>query len=258
MIMRLWAVATPLILALAATGVSGGESGAASVAPAKGSGLVGTIPLSTFRRGAVGRLALLETGALNQTSITASDDPASTATIPIVLRNNTTQTLTDIQLTATALDQSRQPVGRATSQPALIQPAAITPGGLGIGQLDFQGNIAAVRTYDYTYTAAASRPGSDSFSGLQIRSHALTALPGPQRASQVVGDVHNPLAVPVGMINVVAVCFDARGRPSRVERSDPFVTPITLAPGDTATIETVDGVGTCGTYLVGASGVRQY
>jgi hypothetical protein len=231
--------------------LASGSSSAADQSP----GLVGTTQVSVFRHGANRRLALLDTGSITQTSQTSSNDPKSTGTIPIVLRNNTTRTLTAVHVHVTARDHGKV-VGYADSDRGLIVPAAIAPGELGIGQLNFKGSLGGgTPTYDYSYTAKLLNPGRDAFVGLEVVSHELrpgTALP---LSHEIVGAIRNPLGVAVANIHVVAVCFDTNGTPFQ-EEDDKLAE---LAPGATGSFDIVSflSVGNCPTYLVGASGVAR-
>ena len=192
-------------------------------------------------------------GTKNELSVVANG-PYSDRTniVPVVVHNNTSRPVTAVEVQGSARDANGALVGSGSSQG--IQPAAIPPGGIGIGYVYF-GDAPNATQFSFTASAKPSKgPGRDFFAGLQITENNETEGEryGTNRG-QIIGTVVNPLTVTVtGPISVLALCLDPAGNPTTTVSG--FAEGDDLAAGSTTTFSLDFYDQTCPSYLVGASG----
>lgn len=118
-----------------------------AAASVNSSGLLGGNVNPTPPVGAAGRVTVVQHGALAVSF--------GLGTMPVVIRNNTASTRTDIEITASVRDGAGRLVATGSGDRSV--PATLTSGGVGLAEVEFDnpGAIPAGATYTFTVTASA-------------------------------------------------------------------------------------------------------
>lgn len=216
---------------------------ATTPALAAGPGLAGTAVNASFPAGAPGQLAVVANG------------PITNNTVPVIVRNNTGRTVTDVEVQGAARDAAGALVGSGSGR--RVQPAALAPGAIGIGYVAFSSTPAATQ-FDFTTTSKPSRgAGRDYIAGLEItESNVVQQQRYGTTTTQIVGSILNPLQGTVnGPISVFVLCLDASGNPALVRET--IAEGDDLPAGATTTFAASIYDQACDSYLVGASGYNE-
>lgn len=170
---------------------------------------------------------------------------AGGATIPLVVRNNTSEVVHGIEVHATAHGATGAIIASGSSQgfhPDTVQPGQIT---LGFAYFEQKG-LPAGTTIEYQVT---SEPGPDS---RVMPSVDLPITQTNQAGGYVTGVAANPTGNPVGRARVDVTCFTPQGQPT-VTRGT-FLTPDPIPANSTTSFQIRLGTGSCPVYLIGATG----
>ena len=227
-----------------AKSASSGTTPTTSASGAATTALVGTAN-PTFPMGAKGELVVVANGPYSD----------QMNTVPVVVRNNTGRAVTSVEVQGAARDANGALVGSGSSQG--VQPAAISPGGIGIGYVYFR---TAPGASQFTFTTS-SKPskgsGNDYFADVTITEHNYSEQQQfGTIQGQLVGTLVNPLQVTItGPISVLAMCFDPNGQPAATISGFGEGNELTAAASTTFSISSY-GL-SCPSYLVGASGFNQ-
>lgn len=174
--------------------------------------------------GPPGKVAVIASAALPQ--LLQPGGPSS-FTIPIVVRNNTNKTQSDVQVTAVAKNNGTL-VGTGSSQLPL-NPLTIKPGQIAIGYVYFQNLIPTTSTVTYTVTTG----GSNEFDTNVLVTQSNTA-PVAGGYLNLIGTVKNTTKKPLDAgATVYGICFDAAGQPTgdaNTGTSGQIIAPSASAP----------------------------
>ncbi|MGI8797200.1 MAG: hypothetical protein ACR2IR_11575 [Acidimicrobiia bacterium] len=195
----------------------------------------------------------------NRKLVVVANGPSQDGSVPVVVRNNKKRRVTNIEVQGTARDAAGTVIGSGSSQG--IEPAALPPGGIGIGYVYFgfdDEQRLADATFKFTVSAEKSSDAErDYFVSVEVTEHnKVESLEFDFLQGEIVGIVRNPLDIEVtGPIGVLAACFDESGAPVLSSRG--YTEVEDLQPGAESPFS-VDYFETpCPTYLVGASGFNE-
>lgn len=167
--------------------------------------------------------------------------------LPIIIRNNTTDTI--VRPTAAASIRSAAGDLVATGEDQGFHPNVVQPGEIAIGYVYFEGgNMPAGSTVEFQL--GGTPQDEDEFENIRDVLIEEVNFTG----DRFIGKVQNPYKEPVkGPIDVQVTCFDDSGRP--VTQYSDFAAPDDMPVGGTATftIQLYDKP-SCPTYILGSSG----
>jgi hypothetical protein len=261
--LRLALVASAVVLVLAAcsTGRSGsGSTGprsptsafkaptatnsttsAPSARPINGSGLLAGNARPEFPVGTPGKVDVVTVGTLVV-------DPSGGATLPVAVRNNTSNGISHVDLSVTAHDSAGRVAATGSSQ--AVVPAQLAPGEVGLALVYFDiGTAKPPRGATYTFTAETSPADTSSYNTAPVKLTEANLTGG-----QIVGTGRNTTGKEIeGPYGVEAFCFGMGNQMTDVVGT--FANEDgNVQPGGTISF-TIDLAGTaCVRYLVGASG----
>jgi hypothetical protein len=162
--------------------------------------------------------------------------------VNLVVRNNTSAVVGEINVSGTARDDTGALVGSGSSQG--FQPKVVAPGEIAFGYVYFDVEQAG-SAWEFNFDVAAE-PVGDYFLPVTITEINNTG-------GQIIGAVTNDLDRDVsGSIEVVAICFDTGGR--MIDAVDSYVEQDDLPPGGTGSFAIDLYRGPCPVGLVAASG----
>lgn len=172
-----------------------------------------------------------------------------TGSLPVVVRNNTSSSVYNLEATGTARGPDGSLAGSGTSQG--FEPATLEPGEWAFGYVYFGAAVPDGTQFDISATAD-TEPG---FAGsLSASPTEVNVVPGQFGGQQVVGIVTNETGEEMsGPVSVNVACFDQAG-------SQPLIVHIGYADTDSIpaggsssfTVDLFDGE--CPNFAVGASG----
>lgn len=202
-------------------------------------GWIGGNAKGLLQRGADGKIAVVARGRY-------------TIWLPIAIRNNTTEPLRQLQISATARDRSAKLVATGSDQG--VQPEQLNPGDVGIGYIYFGGQKLAK---DIRFEIEPSATAAHEAEFDNVRSLAVAEI---ERASgKLVGQARNTGARALaGPFNAFVFCFDEGGRPAAMYQG--FAEKQAAAAGELVpfTVNLVDPdsprADVCPRYLVAVSG----
>jgi hypothetical protein len=155
--------------------------------------------------GPPGKVAVIASAALSQ--LLQPGGPSS-FTIPIVVRNNTNKTQSDVQVTAVAKVNGTLVETGSSQLP--LNPLMIKPAQIAIGYVYFQNLIPTTSTVTYTVTTG----GSSEFDANVLVTQSNTA-PVAGGYLNLIGTVKNTTKKPLDAgATVYGICFDAAGQPT--------------------------------------------
>ena len=147
----------------------------------------------------------LPAGEPGEVSLIPRGDFAGQSLVYYVVRNNTTETIRRIDVSAVALaaDGSLFAVGGSQGE---TSPGVIAPGEIALGYAYFSDvELPADVTFEFDMTYKLVRPGQLGDSGdLEIAEFALIE----NRRNRLVGMLHNPHGRTIYLISVEVYCFD--------------------------------------------------
>ena len=215
--------------------------------PAPGNGTPAAPDASAFVTAFGGAEAIaLPPGEPGRLSVIAMGPPDSSQSLPVLVRNMTSETFGRIAFSGVARDASGALVGSGEDQG--VQPGIVGPGEIAWGYVYFGIDLPADTVYDIT---ADGEPQSDDTFGGKLPLE-ITEVNVSQ--DTIVGIASNTGTTKAsGPISVSVLCLSPDGTELR-ERSD-YATGDDLEPGGTSAF-TVNFYGdpVCGQFLVAASG----
>jgi hypothetical protein len=171
--------------------------------------------------------------------------------VPVVLRNNTAETLVLTTVHGTAQDAHGDLIG--TGDPgAFMSPIVLSPGQVAIAVVYFNS-----RDYLPADAVLTFEVETEPMTGASVFRQDLDLVDAVKEADGIVGLARNGSAAPlVGKVNVVSVCFDATG--TVTEFSIGFADALDLEPGETVPVSIpITDADSCAAFLVGANGYRK-
>ena len=192
-----------------------------------------------------GDLTALPAGAPGKVSILAVGPLQSGASVPVVARNNTTDSIIKVHLTGTA----RGPDGAllASGEDQGTHPTVVRPGEIVFGYIYFSEGAKFPDGTQYEISASWHKGDSDDSNlGLQIAE--INKL-----EDRIVGILKNPYAQKVnGPISVDVICFDESGHP--ISTVSDFADQDSVSAGGTASFQVKFYGGSCPRFLLAADG----
>lgn len=192
-------------------------------------------------------------GNSNKLSIvlTGPVEGTSTYSVPVVVRNNTSDSLERVQVTGTARAPDGSLAGSGSSQSG-IQPVVLKPGEYGIGYVYF-GTSQLPQGTTFELEAKGEKPTNSRFSKVQLQVKEANLVPGQFGGQAIVGVVSNPTShEEKGPNSVLIMCFQDN-RPTATYGT--FTQENSLAAGATGSFSTNLTTGaTCPNFVVGSSG----
>jgi hypothetical protein len=193
------------------------------------------------------RSPALPTGRLGALTVVAQAQSLDNDSLPIVLRNNTTDVI--VRPTASATIRSAGGKLVASGEDQGFHPNIVAPGEITIGYVYFDGGkMPPGSTVEFQLGGTPQ----DEVGFENVRDVPIEEF--NRIGDRFVGRVRNPYQEAVsGPIDVQVTCFDTSGRP--VAQFGDYASPDDMPVGGTAgfTIEMYDGP-PCPTYVLGASG----
>jgi hypothetical protein len=169
-----------------------------------------------------------------------------TATVPVVVRNNTSDTLAGIEIAGTARSGGAL-VGSGSSQE--LAPANVKPGEFTMGYVFFSNSVPTGSTYSFTVTG---RPAENPAYDVDLRIAEVNRRPDEFGTDSIIGIVSNPMASPVtGPVSVLVMCFQG-STPGATATG--FTDADSVAPHGTASFSVNAPEGDCPVYAIGSSG----
>lgn len=169
--------------------------------------------------------------------------PYDGTSVPVVVRNNTSRTVTRITVKGAAVTAGGALLGTGSDQG--IEPTVVRPGEIAIGYVYFDGGVPLSSKFRLTATWDPSSAQYENKRDLVISK--TSGL-----IDRLVGYAHNATGRPVsGPIGLLAACFSSSGKLLSTE-SD-FADQDSLATGETAPFQ-ISLSHTCPTYLITAGG----
>ena len=169
---------------------------------------------------------------------------AGLVTLPVALRNGTNESITSVELTGAAMDESGKILASGRSQG--FSPAVVPAGAVALGYVFFDAELPVTAKLEFT---VASKPlkGDPYFQDLKVdQANAV----GTSVTGKATNTSKNTLNGPYG---VHVTCFDAEG--SLMGSQIGYASPdADLASGQSVTFQVDFYNEPCPTFLVGASG----
>ncbi len=192
--------------------------------------------------GVQGKLTVVLTG-------TTSGDFGTT--LPVIVRNNTSHSLSQIEVTGTARGANNALTGSGSSQG--FAPAVVQQGEWAMGFVYFTNSQPAGAKFDLTATGEDASSQMDVFEDVDLKVSEARLVPGQYGESQVVGIVSNPSTKTVdGGSSLILTCF-AGNVPAYAEHV--FVDGTASIPPNGTGSFSADLVDqSCGTFAIGGSG----
>ena len=188
-------------------------------------------------------------GVVGELSIVVVGNPQSNQdSVPVIVRNRTSEPLAGIEVTGTARNAAGALVGSGASQG--FAPELVLPGEWSVGYVYFDSGKLEDDT-EYDLTATGSEP--DEFTGsVDVKVVEASRTKG-QFGDQLVGIVENPTDAEVGgPIDVLVACFDKAGE--LLTTTSDFVEGDSLPPGGTGSFSVDLFDDPCENWAIGSSG----
>ncbi|MCU1518819.1 MAG: hypothetical protein JWQ75_3540 [Pseudarthrobacter sp.] len=169
---------------------------------------------------------------------------AGLVSLPVTVRNSTSETITSVEVTGAAMDATGKILASGRSQG--FSPAVVPAGGVSLGYVFFSAKLPTTAKLEFT---VASKPleGDPYFQDLQVNQ--ANAV-GTSVTGKATNTSKNKLNGPYG---VHVTCFDAKG--SLLGSQIGFASPdADLAAGQSVTFQVDFYDEPCPTFLVGVSG----
>lgn len=192
-------------------------------------------------------LPVFEAGRKDKVDVVATGEIAPNAggtTVQIAIRNNTADTITNIDVSGAAKDATGKIVGSGKSQG--LKPTTVPAGGIALGYVYYSSELPADSKIDFT---VSSEPlvGDSYFQDLKIDE-------ANNMGDSITGQATNVSELTLnGPYSVEVYCFEKNGK-----FKDSFTTYATpdadLQPKQSVTFQTDLYGEACPTFLVGASG----
>ena len=188
-------------------------------------------------------------GDEGELSIVVVGKPQSgTDTVPVIVRNRTSEPLAGIEVTGTARSAAGALVGSGSSQG--FAPDLVQPGEWAVGYVYFDSGKLKDDT-EYDLTATGSDP-DDFLSSIDVKVVEVSRTKG-QFGEQLVGIVENDTDAEVGgPIDVMVACFDKAGQ--LLTTNTGFVEGDSLPAGGTGSFSVDLFDDPCENWAIGSSG----
>jgi hypothetical protein len=170
--------------------------------------------------------------------------------VPVIVRNNTTETVGNVDISGPALDSTGKVAASGDSQGTY--PAVLKPGEPALAFVYFQVGcvIPANATFNFTVQSNTDITGPDSSVDFKM-TQVNVAAGGSASNVTLVGEAVNPSSSPVAPVSVGIFCFSAAG--ALLSDFSDFTSQETVNPGAAGSFST-DMFRACTTYLVGVNG----
>lgn len=209
-----------------------------TVADAVAQGWLAGTANTSFGAGTAGKVDVVASGPI-------APGPGGIS-VPIALRNSTSDTISNVDVTGAATDAAGKILGSGQSQG--VNPSSIPPGGIALGYVYFAPNtpVQAESKIDFT---VASRPvtGKPYFRDLKVDQANMAGENVTGKATNSSGD---PLK---GPYSVHVTCFDEKGE--LLNSQIGFASPSAdVAAGQSVTFQVGLYGKACPSFLLGVSG----
>jgi hypothetical protein len=171
--------------------------------------------------------------------------------VPIVLRNNSNETVVLINVRGTAIDSAGTLIG--TGEPgAFMSPTHLAPGQVAIAAVYF--NSADYLPLDAVLTF---EPETEPAATASAFRQDLEIIEATREDQDIVGQARNATDEPlVGKVSVLGICFDVTGTITGFALG--FADRLDLAPEETAPFTVpLESTGPCDAFLLGANGYKK-
>lgn len=188
-----------------------------------------------------------ESGELSIVAIGREESSLGISTVvPVVVRNRTGRTVSDISVSGSARDTSGSLIGSGSDQG--FKPAVVGPGEIAIGYVYFNtGDVPGDATFDFDVSGTNPDDRFMSAVDLVVDEHNRTG------DSVVVMLRNDTSEVVSGPISLLMMCFDSDGTPIGTEST--FTDQNDVGPGATVSGSfTFWGDPPCERYILGGSG----
>lgn len=165
---------------------------------------------------------------------------------PIAVRNNTTDTISSVDVTGAATDAAGKIIGSGQSQG--FNPSSIPPGGVALGFVYFEPNTQVTADSKIEFTVA-SRPvtGKPYFRDLKVDQANIAGENVTGKATNASDDRLS------GPYSVHVTCFDEKG--AMLDRLTGYASPSAdIAAGQSVTFQIGLAGKACPSFLLGVSG----
>jgi hypothetical protein len=171
--------------------------------------------------------------------------------VPIVLRNNTSETVVLSNIAGVAHDAAGTLLGDGNMM-TFITPSVVPPGQVALASIEFN-SVDPIPT-DATVTVA---PTAEPLTTTQVYRQDLEIVEATMEGDRIVGLAQNGTNESlIGSIAVLGLCFDATGTIQGLY--DGFADASDLGPGETAPFAVrFNGTGPCDAFLVGAGSYKR-
>ncbi len=196
-------------------------------------------------------LPLLPPGTPGAVDVFAVGAPVQKYFVPIVLRNNTEETVVLTRIHGTAQDAAGEPIGTGDVY-SFLNPSVVPAGQVALAEIEF--NSVEPLPADASF---AFEPEVEPLATATIFRLDLEIVEATPEEDRIVGLVRNGTDQPLaGKISVVGICFDATGAIQGIYSG--FADKLDLDPGETAPFAVpFEGTGPCEAFLVGAGGNKK-
>jgi hypothetical protein len=191
-------------------------------------------------------------GTPGELSIAVQGAPTGTysSTVPVVVRNNTDEALTQLEVSGPARGADGALVGTGSSQG--FQPATLQPGEWAMGYVFFSNQLPPGTTVDLTATGKSPDQYTSIFPDLPVKIGEAN-LVQDQYSPNVVGILQNTSDETLFATSVMLMCFD--GSTPTTARSGYPDSTADLAPGTSSSFDvTLLSEESCPTFALAASG----
>lgn len=231
------AAATSTESAALATPSAAAEVKIGTTADAVAAGWLAGTAQPVFPAGGVGKVDVVASAPIEVNS-------AGLVTLPVAVRNGTNETITSVEVSGAAMDETGKILASGRSQG--FSPAVVPAGGVSLGYVFFSASLPTTAKLEFT-VASKQLKGDPYFQDLKVdQANALaTSITGKATDTS-----KNKLKGPYG---VHVTCFDAAG--SLLSSQTGYASPdADLAAGQSVTFQVDFYDRPCPTFLVGVSG----
>lgn len=224
--------------AAATTPTKAAEVNQGTVADAVAQGWLAGTANPSFASGTAGKVDVVASGPI-------TPGPGGIS-VPIALRNDTNDTISNVDVTGAATDASGKILGSGQSQG--VKPSSIPPGGIALGYVYFAPKTPVQADSKINFTVA-SRPvtGKPYFRDLKVDQ---ANLAGENVTGQATNSSGDPLK---GPYSVHVTCFDEKG--ALLNSQTGFASPSAdIAAGQSVTFQVGLFGKPCPSFLLGVSG----
>jgi hypothetical protein len=196
-------------------------------------------------------LLLLPPGTPGVVDVIAVGAPVQKYFVPLVLRNNTEETIVLTRIHGTAEDAAGEPIGSGDVY-SFMNPSVVAAGQVALAAIEF--NSVEPLPPDASF---AFEPEAESLATATVFRLDLEIVEATREEDRIVGLARNGTDQPLaGKISVLGICFDATGAIQGNYAG--FADKLDLRPGETAPFEVpFEGTGPCEAFLVGAGGTKK-